>query len=142
MPKESGYRQGAGLISLSGVHDYSGNGREVQDLTVTVATSSTPVLHTNPKRIWALFINIGVKDVYLQFGQDAAIDTGIYLITAGGWCLINEQMPWTGEVNAIADTTPCTLQVLECSIQNVSSEPSAPANGGSSPSPQIKFGVC
>lgn len=121
MPIENGVA--LRIYSLSGLGDDSGRGRTSEDKTISVATSSTVILLSNTLRVWALIVNTGATDVFLQFGAAAALHTGIPLAAAGGWVLINKDMPWTGGVEAIAETAPSVVTVLEASLSGTTPEP-------------------
>lgn len=132
------------LYALSSMGDSSGRGRHIVDRTRSVATTDTILLPSNPWRIWALLVNTGATDVFLRFGEDAALHTGIPLLANGGWCLINWDMPWTGDVHAIAETAASIVAGEECNLQGTTPEPVTDVPGPPAPPapPVVKFGKC
>ena len=80
--------------------------------TVTVGTGSGIILRRNPSRIWAGFTNDGAVDVYIRIGEAAALNTGILLSPGGSFTLDQYNMPWQGEVYAIASAS-CVLTGVE-----------------------------
>ena len=130
MPIENGVA--LRIYSLSGLGDDSGRGRTTEDKTISVSEiASTVVLLSNTLRVWALLVNTGATDVFLRLGAPAALHTGIPLVAAGGWCLINKDMPWTGGVEAIAETAASVVTVVEVSLSGTTPEPISAAAGTS-----------
>lgn len=101
--------------SLGGLWSKDGAGRlcESQNLTVTTA-AVLRVLSENQRRICALIENRGTGVLTLDFGA-----SGIYSIAIrdGGSFQIDDNFPWTGIVNAIAETASCTVWATEVSIE-------------------------
>ena len=84
------------------------------DRSKSIAVTSTLVLAPNAYRVWSSFVNCGTTVVCLRLGEAAVLDTGICLTANGGAATIDRvNMPWLGEVNAIATTAPCLLAVTE-----------------------------
>ena len=79
---------------------------------VTVATSSTRILPRNPKRVWAMFVNAGANDVYIQLGATAVLNQGFKCISNGIF-KIDRNTEYLDEVFAIADTASCLLVGIE-----------------------------
>jgi hypothetical protein len=130
--KESGY---AGrLYSLSGLGDSGGRGRESRKDLQVVPITDVIIMGNNPLRIWALIVNIGTKDCYLNLSEDepAILGFGIPLVAAGGWVLINDDLAWTGIIHAIIDGTGADytdLTIMEVSLQSTTPEPIPPTGG-------------
>jgi hypothetical protein len=140
MGKESGFS--GRLYSLSGNGDSSSRGRASLNAVGVAGTSESQLLGDNTLRIWALLVNNDTaNDVWLALGNDPAISgQGIPLLHAGGWCLINKEMPWTGSIRAIADSAPVSVYVCEVSLQTTTAEPGP--GPGPGPGPITKFGIC
>lgn len=87
------------------------------DRTITVGAASVMVLGQNPLRVWASLVNDGDNVIYLQLGAVAISNTGIRLNPAGGSLTIDRNMPWTGQVHAIAPGGNTVLCGQEVSVQ-------------------------
>ena len=132
------------LYSLSGNGDSSGRGRKSLNAVATVLTAaSSQLIGDNQLRLWLLLCNMDAAHaVYLALGNDLAISgQGIVIPSGGGWCLFNKEMPWTGAIQAIADTANTNLVVCEVSLQTTTPEPTPTPGNGGTPTP-VKFGVC
>jgi len=82
-----------------------------------LSTTSATILGSNPKRVVAFLQNCdGTIDVTAQFGEDAVMGEGYLLKAGGGFLLINDRQPWTGDVRAIAASGTPVLSVTETSI--------------------------
>jgi hypothetical protein len=93
---EPGYR--GKLISLGGVVDERGYGRQYYSGASTVLTTLTNLLPPNPKRISAFIQNFGPDHIYLCLGESV-----LYFFADLGYrdsFQIDANFPWTGVVNA------------------------------------------
>ena len=86
---------------------------DARDRSKLIATTSTLILEANSYRIWAAFVNQGATDIWLQLGEAAAEDKGIYLKAGGGATLIETTNPWPGGVYGIAKTAASKLTCQE-----------------------------
>jgi len=71
------------------------------DHTHNVTIASTIALEANKRRTGATFVNDSDAVIYLRLGQDAALNTGIRLNSAGGSYEINKTNLYKGDVTAI-----------------------------------------
>ncbi len=94
--KDSGY-QGQ-IRSLAGVLGKLGMGLTIEQNYRAVATGViTRLINPNPLRKWAVIVNpitnSGNTDILFSSGSG-------WKLAPGGFLIINEDLPWTGEVNA------------------------------------------
>lgn len=81
---------------------------------VDVGTSSTPVLLARPGRKYAIFMNDSDTVIYLAFGEDASVGSGVRLASYGGFFEITWNNPIEAAVNAVhGGTGTKRLTVLE-----------------------------
>ncbi len=81
---------------------------------VTVTTTSGALLAANTNRRWVLLTNVGVKDVFLAFGSDAAeIDKGGVLTGSGGSVLLGANFMCLESINGIVKNSTSTVLILE-----------------------------
>ena len=77
-------------------------GLVAEDVTISVAVTSTLILGANAARVDVVFVNDGAADIYIRKGAVATLNTG-GLVAPGGTFYINALHPWYGEVYGIAN---------------------------------------
>lgn len=79
--------------------------------TQALSTTLAPIVGPNPRRRWIAFVNEGTMDVYLY------LLTGSARITLGNHqaavMSMTGDMPWQGEVSALASSGTPTLACVE-----------------------------
>lgn len=101
------------LVSLGGVVQTNGRGREMYHAQVTIPAAGVCVLNNNPKRISAIIQNIGTVVHSICFDPNT-ISLYVY---PGQSFQIDSDFPWTGEVFIYATGVVSTVQICEVSIQ-------------------------
>lgn len=85
-----------------------------QNKSVIVGTGSTKVLLFNVQRGYATIVNDSDEDIYLAFGADAALNSGVRLNAMGGAIEIGGGGDnYFGEVSAICTTGGKRVVVME-----------------------------
>ena len=79
----------------------------------TIGATTTLALAANTSRLYASFVNDSTEDIYLAFGADAVMNTGVLLKAGGGSYEITAVNRFTGAVNAICATGSKKLCVTE-----------------------------
>lgn len=103
------------LVSLGGVVDNTGNGRQLRGDSATLGTTVTQILGANPGRIAALISNDGADNVYV-FGKALSAVNAWAVLRPGGSFQIDQSFPWTGEVNLAAVAANANCYWVEVSI--------------------------
>lgn len=80
---------------------------------VTVGSSTTEVLASNPDRKSATIVNASDEVVYLQLGAAAVSGEGIYLAASGGAFNIDKNNLFTGAINGICASGGKVVTVTE-----------------------------
>lgn len=83
------------------------------NLKKTLSVTQELILGSNPRRVYALLVKVGIDEVYLSMGEPATADQGIPLLTSGSNYEINLTNPWHGEIYAVAKTGTPTLLIVE-----------------------------
>lgn len=80
--------------------------------SISVPTSSTPILSANPNRCYAIVVNDSAVKAYLFKGSPATTN-GIPLMPNGGFFEITALNLYTGALTAITASGTATLKVEE-----------------------------
>lgn len=123
--------QSAGIrdaLTLTGLKARQGSSMQIRHFrTALSATVGAIVLPSNPARVWAVITlaaetSTGVA-VFFNFGSDAykiswlASGEPIALMRQGDNILLNEHLPWAGDVRAYTSGAGAYVTVLEAEIQ-------------------------
>ena len=79
----------------------------------TIGSTTTLALAANASRIYASFVNDADEDIYLTFGTNAVMNTGIMLEAGRGSYEITRANLFKGQVNAICTSGGKILCVTE-----------------------------
>jgi hypothetical protein len=85
---------------------------ESEDFGELVQTESTLILLPNPTRKYLSFVNNGDYPIYFNFGDNATIEKGLFLLPSGNFEL---DRPYFGSISAIAVDDVSSISGLECS---------------------------
>ena len=80
---------------------------------ITVGATSTEVLAGNGKRRGAIIVNDSDEIIYLSYGDNAVLNSGIRLNAGGGSLSIDLNNTYTGRVTAICSSGSKVLTVTE-----------------------------
>lgn len=93
------------------------------DRTTAVATTGTPILFTNPRRLWAAFTNTGTTEIDIYWiTQPGDVVTGRVQLQPNGSLVIGGitpegtligDMPWQGFLSATSLVAAGELQGVE-----------------------------
>jgi hypothetical protein len=117
MQYESGHSIDGALVSLGGMKGLPYRGRLVDQTLKACTIAPLVILSPNGNRISALIQNSPASPdwVGLHFGDDAFASNYIYLYPGQSF-QIDSDLPWTGAVQAICQTSTATLSVTEISV--------------------------
>jgi hypothetical protein len=79
-----------------------------------VHNASQQLLPSNKNRLQFTLVNRGTTTIYLNYGQEAEIGSGIALMPNGGSYEINLSNPYEGILSAISDQANGILSGIEC----------------------------
>jgi len=111
--RDNGY---AGVrTSMGGIQSRQGMGLTIWSTLAAPTTTATPISAGNPLRLYTLITNNGT--VAVDIAYDATFLNGYHRLQPGGSMLINEDMPWTGEIYAKAVSGTGSLGIFLATIQ-------------------------
>lgn len=79
----------------------------------SVQATSGLLMNANYNRMWATMYNWGVADVFINYSKPALVNFGFVLPANGGFFQIDKNLPWLGEVYAVAASGTCAVSILE-----------------------------
>lgn len=86
--------------------------------SVTVGATATQVLTKNTMRGYAILMNDSDEIIYLALGEDASLNSSIFLNPRGGSLTIGEgQDNYWGSVSAICSSGNKRLTVMELNVR-------------------------
>lgn len=79
----------------------------------TVGAATTEIVATNPNRMHLVLVNDSTQVMYLAFGADAVIGSGVRLNASGGSYEMTPENLFTAEIDAICAGGQANITILE-----------------------------
>jgi len=80
---------------------------------VTVGNTTTAILAAEPSRMHVVIVNDSDEAVYLAFGADAVLNSGVRLNASGGSYEMNPDNLYAGAINGICTSGQKVVTVVE-----------------------------